>query len=170
VSRLGRIVGAAACLALAAAPQAVAGDWKGPGRFCGYSPIIDLVQDEEVTVLTGAIHSGTFRWDGAFGSLKVAGVGLASRPKGRVVAPTGKGHKRFGQRRDTNGYTVAIWNGETGAAYFTSPRPLTKAQFAAIDRVDLFNEGEEPKGCDFRTVVVWEWEDAGSNQTMDNKE
>ncbi|RYD47496.1 MAG: hypothetical protein EOP60_17330 [Sphingomonadales bacterium] len=135
---------------------ALIGGLEGPGRFCGYAPIIDLVAGEKVETLEGGIHGGTFRWDGPFGSLKVWGIGWASKPKGRIAGRTDKGHRRFNERRAKNGFTVAIWNGETGAAYFSSPKPLTKLQLAAIDRVDLYNEGEEPKGCDLRTVFVWE--------------
>ena len=55
-----------------------------------------------------------------------------------------------------DGYRVAIWNGENGAAYFTSPRPFTASQRRAIARVRLFNEGENPEGCGLRTMFSWE--------------
>ncbi|WP_213980882.1 hypothetical protein [Sphingomonas sp. dw_22] len=134
-----------------------AGELNGPGRFCGYAPIIDLVAGERVVTLQGGIHGGTFRWEGAFGMLDVHGIGWASKPPGRIVARrAGKGPVRFGQRRVDGKYMVAIWNGRHGAAYFQSPRALTRAQLAAIDRVDLFEEGEEPQGCKLRTIFSWE--------------
>lgn len=54
------------------------------------------------------------------------------------------------------GYQVAIWNGAHGTAYFTSPVPFSAPQLAAIDRVRLCEEGEEPTGCRLRTISVWE--------------
>ena len=52
-------------------------------------------------------------------------------------------------------FVVAIWNGRNAAAYFYSDEGLSDLQIAAIDRVRLFQEGEEPEGCDLRTVFVW---------------
>lgn len=142
---------------LICAASAVASEFKGPGRFCGYSPIIDLQPGERVTTLEGAIHGGSFRWEGAFGILEVHGLGWASKPEGQAIDQrTSHGHIRFVQRRRGGGYEVAIWNERHGAAYFRSSRPLTRAQLAVIDRVDLFEEGEEPEGCELRTIVVWE--------------
>ena len=63
---------------------------------------------------------------------------------------------RFAQRRVKKGYQVAIWNGAHGTAYFTSPTPFGASQIAAIERVRLFEEGQEPTGCKLRTIVVWE--------------
>ncbi|NML06483.1 hypothetical protein [Sphingomonas sp. G-3-2-10] len=146
----------AAVLAIAAwaAPP---GDFTGPGRFCGYSPIIDLAEGERIEPLVGGIHAGTFRWEGAFGTLEVAGIGWAARPPGRLLAPpTGKGHARFAQRREEGRYVVAIWNRGKAAAYFRSATPLTGAQLEAIQRVDLFEEGQEPQGCNYRTIFSWE--------------
>jgi hypothetical protein len=129
----------------------------GPGRFCGYSPIIDLLAGERVVTLTGGMHGGTFRWEGPFGVLEVAGIGWAARPPGRIERqPTSKGHARFQQRRNAGRYVIALWNRANGAAYFSSQRPLTRHQVAAIDRVDLFEEGQEPEGCKLRTVFSWE--------------
>lgn len=72
----------------------------GPGRFCGYSPIIDLRDGEKVTTLEGGIHGGSFRWEGAFGTLEVHGVGWASRPRGRIVkARSSNNLARFAQKR-----------------------------------------------------------------------
>lgn len=134
-----------------------AGELAGPGRFCGYSPIIDLRAGEKVFTLQGGIHGGSFRWEGSFGALEVHGIGWASRPAGRIVkAGTGHQPNRFAQRRTKTGYSVAIWNGAQGAAYFESPRPITREQLQAIDRVSLFQEGETPSGCKLRTVFSWE--------------
>jgi hypothetical protein len=142
--------------ALLWAGSASASELVGPARFCGYSPIIDLLPDERVITLQGGIHGGSFRWEGAFGSLEVDGVGWARRPPGRMARQaTGRGHVRFEQRRSEGKYTVAIWNRAHAAAYFSSPRPLTRQQLAAIDRVDLFEEGQDPEGCDLRTIFVW---------------
>jgi hypothetical protein len=55
-----------------------------------------------------------------------------------------------------DGYSIAIWNGAQGAAYFESPRPITREQLHAIDRVVLFQEGQTPSGCKLRTVFSWE--------------
>ena len=143
--------------ALLVAPAASASDFEGPGRFCGYSPIIDLLPGERIETLSGGIHGGTFRWTGDFGSLEVNGIGWASKPKGKVVLKrNGMGHARFAQRRTEGEYVVAIWNGSHGAAYFSSADPITKVQLAAIDRVDLFNQGEDPEGCKLRTIFSWE--------------
>lgn len=149
--------GSLAILSLLVPVAAHAGELDGPARFCGYSPIIDLRAGERVVTLRGGIHSGTFRWSGPWGALTVRGIGWASRPSGRAVAlPTATGQVRFGQRRTKDGYSVAIWNGRQGAAYFDSPVRLTAAQLAAIDRVDLFQEGETPQDCALRTIFSWE--------------
>jgi hypothetical protein len=130
---------------------------EGPGRFCGYSPIIDLTPGERATPLEGGIHSGSFRWEGAFGSLLVHGIGWASRPPGRILEPqTNKTPARFAQRRANDRYEVAIWNGAQAAAYFVSESPFTKPQIAAIRRVRLYQEGETPSGCNLRTGFAWD--------------
>lgn len=142
------------------AGSATAAELEGPARFCGYSPIIDLQPGETITTLRGSIHSGSFRWDGDFGSLVVIGVGWASRPGGRlVVEPSESSPGRFAQRKRDGIYTIAIWNGRQGAAYFESHTRFTDSQRAAIERVQLFQEGEEPTDCDLRTVFVWEFEE-----------
>ena len=138
------------------ATPAAASVLEGPATFCGYSPIIDLQPGETVTTLQGGIHGGSFRWDGAFGSLVVHGVGWASRPNGRlVVAPSEGNPGRFAQRKREGKYTIAIWNGRQGAAYFESPTRFTEQQRGAIERVRLFQEGEDPSDCDLRTVFAW---------------
>jgi len=140
------------------ASAARAADLDGPARFCGYSPIIDLRAGERVSTVHGGIHGGTFSWTGSFGRLDVAGVGWASKPRGRQLARrTSAGQFMFKQRRDKDRYVVAIWNGRQGAAYFSSPQPLTKEQLRAIERVVLFQEGEDPTGCKLRTTFSWEW-------------
>lgn len=145
-----------ATAALTMGAPASAADLNGPARFCGYSPIIDLLKDESVTVLQGGIHGGSFRWEGAFGSLEVSGIGWASRPPGRIVSPqSGQRPARFAERRTEGRFEVAIWNGEQGAAYFRSDSPFTKQQVEAIKRVRLYNEGETPEDCDLRTVFSW---------------
>ena len=58
---------------LALSTPSYCADLEGPGRFCGYAPIIDLLPGESITVLKSGIHGGSFRWDGAFGSLDVLG-------------------------------------------------------------------------------------------------
>ena len=139
------------------ASSAQAAELEGPARFCGYSPIIDLLAGERITTLEGGIHSGTFRWDGPFGSLEVHGIGWASRPPGQIVEPKrGERPARFAQRRVAGEYVVAIWNGANGAAYFRSPRPITRSQMRAIERVTLFEEGQTPMGCNLRTMFSWE--------------
>lgn len=144
-------------LAVACAIPAEASELRGPGRFCGYAPIIDLLADEKVTTLEGGIHAGSFRWEGAFGSMEVHGIGWAARPKGRILrVQTDSTPARFAQRRIEGRYTIAIWNGAHGAAYFTSPKPLTARQLTAIDRVRLFEEGQDPPDCKLRTIFVWE--------------
>ncbi|MGX5713614.1 hypothetical protein ACWKWJ_13010 [Sphingopyxis terrae subsp. ummariensis] len=146
-----------AVAALLGAAAASAGELKGPARFCGYSPIIDLLPGERIETLSGGIHGGTFRWTGNFGSLKVNGIGWASKPKGKIASKrNAMGHVRFAQRRSEGEYVVAIWNRSHGAAYFSSADPITKLQLAAIDRVDLFNEGEHPEGCKLQTIFSWE--------------
>jgi hypothetical protein len=158
---MGQIVGGEVILT-AALPLALASmasdkpDLVGPARFCGYSPIIDLLPGERVTAGNGGMHGGSFRWEGEFGALDAYGVGWASRPKGRALGqPTAKGHIRFRERRDDKRYVVAIWNGRHGAAYFKSDRALSDAQLNAIERVSLFDENDqEPAGCDFRAGVL----------------
>ncbi|GEM_PF-1018730 len=137
--------------------SAQASELKGPARFCGYSPIIDLLPSEKVTTLSGGIHGGSFRWEGPFGHLDVYGAGWASRPKGRILkAASLQRPARFAQRKVQDVYQIAIWNHAQAAAYFTSATPFTPAQLAAIDRVSLFQEGEKPEGCKLRTIFVWE--------------
>lgn len=151
------LIGAAA-LVMVFCTQARASDLEGPARFCGYSPIIDLLPGEKVTTLEGGIHSGDFRWEGPFGALHVRGIGWAGRPKGRIVeAGTSTRPARFAQRRETGGgHVVALWNGGHGAAYFSSAAPLTARQIEAIRRVTLFEEGQSPPDCALRTVFSWE--------------
>jgi hypothetical protein len=147
----------AAVLATAFPLLAEAAEIEGPARFCGYSPIIDLLPAEKVTTLEGGIHGGSFRWEGAFGSLEVRGIGWASKPKGRIVeVQTGTKPARFAQRRISKRYEVAIWNGGHGAAYFSSDKPLSAHQLRAISRVQLFEEGQDPSGCKLRTSFSWE--------------
>jgi hypothetical protein len=139
-------------------PRAIwARDLKGPARFCGYSPIIDLRANENVTILEGGIHGGTFRWSGAFGSLDVSGIGWASPPVGRIEKPLSDGvPARFAQRRQDGRFVIAIWNGRHGAAYFRSQTRFTAAHIEAIDRVKLYEEGETPTNCNLRTTFSWE--------------
>ncbi len=138
------------------AGPAAASELEGPARFCGFSPIIDLQPDETITTLTGGIHGGSFRWDGASGSLVVPGIGWASRPRGRLVVEASDGSPgRFAEQKRDGKYTIEIWNGRQGAAYFESPHSFTIEQRAAIERVRLFQEGEELSNCDLRTVFVW---------------
>lgn len=129
---------------------------EGPARFCGYAPIIDLIKGERIVTRDGGIHSGSFRWKGAFGGLDVTGIGWGGPPDGRQISGrTSKGHILFHTWRDRGRYIVALWNGRHGVAYFTTSRPPTRQQLAAIDRVDLFEEGEEPQGCTLRTLGIW---------------
>ncbi|HEY0149780.1 MAG TPA: hypothetical protein VGB70_12365 [Allosphingosinicella sp.] len=144
-----------ACLGVSGALHA--GELSGPGRFCGYSPIIDLLPGERVITGKAGIHAGEFVWQGAFGKLEVKGIGWAGRPTGIGAAGrTAKGLEKSEPRRERGGYVVALWNGRNAAAYFFSPRRLTRAQLTAIDRVDLYQEGEEPEGCKLRTAFSWE--------------
>lgn len=133
-------------------------DLTGPGRFCGAAPIIDLLPGETITTREIGIHSGSFRWTGEFGAFEVRGIGWASQPKGHLIRePTAAQPGRFKQRRDKGRFVVAIWNGGHGAAYFTSERPFSAAQIAAIDRVTLFEEGQSPpEGCTLRTTFSWD--------------
>jgi hypothetical protein len=130
----------------------------GPGRFCGYAPIIDLVAGEHVQPLEGGIHSGSFRWEGSFGTLDVRGMGWASKPRGEArPGRTSAGQILFGPRRERDGYVVAIWNGRNGSAYFHSPTRFTPAQLSAVQRVSLFDElGPKPENCKLSTIFVWE--------------
>ncbi|WP_236672193.1 hypothetical protein [Croceicoccus sp. YJ47] len=135
---------------------ATASELERPARFCGYSPIIDVRPGEKITTLQGGIHGGSFRWDGDFGSIVVRGIGWASRPNGRLVMQPAEGRPgQFAQQRKDGKYVIAIWNGRQGTAYFESSTRFTVEQRAAIERVRLFQEGEEPSDCDLRTVFVW---------------
>ena len=148
----------AAALGFLVSPLA-AKDWIGPGRFCGYSPVIDLLPGEQVIPLEGGIHMGSFRWEGGFGAMKIVGIGWASPPRGFIEAGrTSKGMTLFRQRRMKGEYRVGIWNRSHGVAYFSSPNRFTAKQRAAIDRVDLHDEGDEPQGCKWRTIFSWEAE------------
>ncbi|MDP2214912.1 hypothetical protein [Phenylobacterium sp.] len=147
----------AAVIAISFPMFAYASEIEGPARFCGYSPIIDLLPGEKITTLGGGIHGGSFRWEGPFGSLDVYGISWASRPPGRVVEKqTDSKPARFAQRPVGKQYEVAIWNGGRGAAYFSSDSPLNADQLKAIGRVQLFEEGEEPLDCSLRTRFVWD--------------
>lgn len=70
--------------------------------------------------------------------------------------PSGDKPAIFAPRRVKKGYQVAIWNGAHATAYITSSSPFREAQMAAIKRVRLFEEGQEPSGCTLRTIFVWE--------------
>lgn len=147
----------AGALAVMFSLHAQAGTLQGPARFCGYSPIIDLLPGEEITTLQGGVRGGNFRWTGLFGSLDVRGIGWAGRPSGRLVEPPSDSKPaRFAQRRVNGRYEVAIWNGGHGAAYFSSASPLTARQIEAIGRVQLFEEGQTPSGCKLRTAFFWD--------------
>ncbi len=147
----------AAVLTAITPSAAAAASLEGPARFCGFSPIIDLMPGETITTLQGGIHGGRFRWNGEFGSLEVHGIGWASRPRGRLATEqTSTKPARFVQRRANGRYEIAIWNGRHGAAYFFSESRFTELQIEAIDRVMLFEEGETPEGCNLRTVFSWE--------------
>jgi hypothetical protein len=151
-----RVLISAAYAFFAVSSEATTGELVGPGRFCGYAPIIDLVAGEKVTTLSGGIHAGSFRWEGEFGSLIVYGIGWASPPRGTVVRPlAGKRPARFAQHRVEDNYEIAIWNGAHGAAYFRSKTPFTALQLRAIDRVTLFEEGQTPQSCKLRTLFAW---------------
>ncbi|RZF64957.1 hypothetical protein EWE75_08710 [Sphingomonas populi] len=146
----------AAALLVSPVP-ALTTELEGPARFCGYAPIIDLLPGEKVTTLEGGIHSGSFRWEGPFGSFEVQGIGWASPAKGRMLTPPAADKPAiFAQRRVKNGYEVAIWNGAHATAYFVSQSRMRSSQMAAIKRVRLFQEGQEPSGCKLRTIFVWE--------------
>jgi hypothetical protein len=152
-----KIIIAAVTLSAFVGTSGNASEIVGPGRFCGYSPIIDLLDGEKVTTLEGGIHGGSFRWEGAFGALEVYGIGWASRPKGRIVEDRhSNSPARFAQKRVKGVYQIAIWNGAHGAAYFTSSTPFTEPQLAVIDRVELFEEGQPPSGCKLRTIFSWD--------------
>jgi hypothetical protein len=152
-----RLAAVIIAVAVLAGAPAKASELTGPGRFCGYAPIIDLLPGEKVTTLESGMHGGTFRWEGAFGSLEVHGTGAAARPKGRIAEPqTGSRPTRFAQRRVDGQYVIAIWNRSDGAAYFRSKTPFTPQQIAAIKRVRLIDDGHAPSGCKLRTVTVWE--------------
>ena len=139
------------------ATSAKASELAGPARFCGYAPIIDLLPGEKVTTLEGGIHGGSFRWEGSFGSFEVHGIGWAAPVSGRMLnQATADRPAVFAQRRVKKGYQVAIWNGAHGTAYFISPTRFGAPQMAAIKRVRLFEEGQEPSGCKLRTIFVWE--------------
>jgi hypothetical protein len=88
----------ALCVAIPSimAVGALASDVQGPGRFCGYAPVIDLMEGERVTTLESGIHGGSFLWEGSFGSLEVRGIGWASKSPGRVALErTAAGQVRF---------------------------------------------------------------------------
>ncbi len=150
------VLASALCLLNFLAAEASASELSGPAKFCGYSPIIDLQPGEIVTPIQGGIHAGSFRWDGSFGSIVVRGLGWASRPEGRLeIEPTEEKPGRFAERNQDGKYVIAIWNGRQSAAYFESSTRFTDRQLAAIDRVRLFQEGEEPSDCDLQTKFVW---------------
>jgi len=145
---------------LAAGDPAAAHALHGPGRFCGYSTVIDLRADERVVTLEGSIHSGSFRWEGPWGHMTVRDSEIASPGHRKVaVERTPGGAIRLAERRDGNGYVVAIGNGRSAAAWFSNDTRFTAAQLAAIDRVTLFADGQQPERCDLRTVFVWEVEE-----------
>ena len=152
------MLGLAAVLLFASGNDELLKGLDGPGRFCGYSPIIDLVAGERVQPLQGGIHSGSFRWEGPFGTLDVRGIGWASKPPGEArPGRTSAGQILFGPRRERHGFVVAIWNGRNGSAYFHSPKRFTPAQLSAIQRVSLFDElGPKPENCNLSTIFVWE--------------
>ena len=152
-----RIVTLTVLLFTAISTPVMARDLEGPARFCGYSPVIDLEPGERIVGLTGGMHSSTFRWEGEFGVMDVSGIGWASRPRGRMTRrAAGMIPARFAQARQDDRYVIAIWNGAQGAAYFRSDAPFTRGQIDAIDRVRLFQEGQDPEGCDLRTVFIFE--------------
>jgi hypothetical protein len=147
----------AVALLLGQPASAGAREFEGPGRFCGYSAIVDLLPGEVIETLEGGIHGGTFRWRGAFGTLEVDNIGWARRPRGRAERrQTATGQTLFQERRREGRFVTAIWNRQHGAAYFYSDRRLTPAQREAIERVGLFDELHgDPEACRFRTVFSW---------------
>jgi len=146
----------ACTFAVALAPPLAAAELHGPGRYCGYSPIIDLLPGEMITTLEDGLERGSFRWQGAFGSLEVRGDSWAEKPKGRIVTPgASSAPTRFAQRRAAGGYSIAIWNGSHSVAVFMSRSPFTAKQIEAIGRVRLRDIAEtSPVGCDLVSFIA----------------
>ena len=144
-------------VALIGEGSAKASHFTGPGRFCGYSAIIDLNEDESIETMSGGIHAGGFLWKGKFGVLEVLNIGWASKPPGvKKTNLTSTGQTIFLENWDDGKFQIAIWNRRNGSAYFRSPDEFSDEQMGAIDRVYLFDETEsEPKGCKYRTVFSW---------------
>ncbi|PXA98760.1 hypothetical protein DMC47_06870 [Nostoc sp. 3335mG] len=150
----------AAILARAAGAPAAASELRGPGRFCGYSPVIDLVAGERVVTLKGGIHSGSFRWEGPWGRMTVWGSEIGSPDDEKVaVERTAGGTTRYAERREGDRYVITIWNRSSAMARFSSKRRFTAPQLAAIDRVELFDAGQRPEGCNLKTIFVWNFEE-----------
>lgn len=147
------ILAAAATLA---AESEKASDFVGPGRFCGYSAIIDLEPGEKVEPLGYGIHGGEFRLTGSFGSLEVGESGWARKPSGRVKALTALKLTMFHQHRQESRWMIALWNGEHGVARFVADTRFTTEQLKVIERVRLINEGDEPDGCKYRVIFTVE--------------
>ena len=144
------------CLAAPAAAEESEG-FKGPGRFCGYSAIIDLRAGERIIPTGGGIHGGAFIWRGSFGELEVMNLGWAAEPTEEPMPyRTGTGQTQFPEVFQDGRYLKRIWDRAHGTATFRSKRPLTKGQLAAIDRVGLFTEGGAPENCNYRTVFSWD--------------
>lgn len=141
-------------LALFLTAQKADARFDGPGRFCGYSVVLDLQRGENIEAMSLGIHSGNFVWSGSFGRLEVSNVGWARKPEG-VLEGTRKGLTTFRiERAGREG--LALWNGRAGAAYFFGSGRITAEQRAAIDRVYLIDElSDEPQGCRYRTIFSW---------------
>jgi hypothetical protein len=129
--------------------------FEGPGRFCGYSAIIDLRQGETISNMEGGIHGASFAWSGAFGRFDIRANGWAAPPSSSVVMVRPDGVRELATRRSKGHYQTTLWNGRQGVVSFTTDRRPTAAQMAAMRRVSLFQEGEEPSECRYRMTFSW---------------
>ena len=149
---------AAVALALGADASAAETDdysFEGPGRFCSHSAIIDLRPGETISDMAGGIHGASFAWSGEFGRFDIDAIGWASPTSSVVVNIRPDGVRELATRRSAGHYQTTLWNGRQGVVSFATDRRPTAAQKAAMRRVSLFQEGEEPSDCKYRMAFSW---------------
>jgi hypothetical protein len=154
-------VTAGAILAALAAAGAAASDkpWTGPGRFCGYATVIDLLPAESIGERELGIHGAQYLWISDRGAVRIQEINWAAEP--RPVA------RRLGTVNDAELVALgrksklgryALWNGDHLAAYFTSSavRSDTDALHIARRLMLVDHAGAKGEGCKYRILFSWD--------------
>lgn len=145
-------------LALAAQDDGAAvKTWRGPGRFCGYATSLQVARGETLEPTAAAVEAAGYRWSGRFGTIEVAEVNWAARPKfaGTALSSAWRRHL-YRQKLDTGRWQYTLWDGGSLVAKLTGDRFDGSARdLRLVDRVALVDRaGARERGCRFRLVYA----------------